>query len=519
MSGGDAGGAMTRTLLGGAEAPPDAARASGLTARTPRSRPAGRVAVVGGGLGGLAAAGHLAAQGHRVTLFEQATTLGGKASRFTSNGVTLDWGPTLLTMPSVVRGTFEALGATDLLPRLFELPHQCRYLGEGGQRFDAFAKLERTLASAEALRAGEGAAMRTFMSLSERLWRTAGEPYFAVPFRGSAEYLWRALRAHPREAWGLARLGSLASVATASFQSGLLRSFVERFGTYVGAGPLEASAIFAMLPHVERQGGVHHVEGGLGALAGALGQALTRLGVEVRTSTAVTARRLTGGGFELGEERFDAVVMNRDPLADSVGDAADTTPLALSGYVLLVEVSRRLALPHHTIAFSPDFRAELGQLSLGRLPQELTLAVCHPVATDATMAPEGKSGLYVMVNAPPLGPGADAAAWELDGPALRERVLRRLREVVPELAGATVTVLGERTPVDLQRLGAPRGSIYGFLPRGRWGPFRRPRQQSPVPGVFFAGGGTFPGGGVPLVLRSGAWAAQLASAWVTRGGR
>ena len=92
--------------------------------------------------------------------------------------------------------------------------------------------------------------------------------------------------------------------------------------------------------------------------------------------------------------------------------------------------------------------------------------------------------------------------------------MQRLRASFAELDGARVTMLGERTPVDLEALGAPSGSIYGFLPRGRWGPLRRPSQRGVEHGVFFAGGGTFPGGGVPLVLRSGAWAAGLADAWV-----
>jgi phytoene dehydrogenase-like protein len=72
--------------------------------------------------------------------------------------------------------------------------------------------------------------------------------------------------------------------------------------------------------------------------------------------------------------------------------------------------------------------------------------------------------------------------------------------------------VGQRTPVDLAALGAPGGSIYGFLPHGKFGPFRRPRIRGNTPGLFFAGGGTHPGGGVPLVMLSGSFAAEMASA-------
>ena len=71
--------------------------------------------------------------------------------------------------------------------------------------------------------------------------------------------------------------------------------------------------------------------------------------------------------------------------------------------------------------------------------------------------------------------------------------------------------------MDLAAQGAPGGSIYGFLPHGKFGPFRRPRIRGGTPGLFFAGGGTHPGGGVPLVMLSGRFAAELASQHLRRG--
>ena len=66
-----------------------------------------RTAVIGGGIGGLVAAGILARDGHSVDLFESSRALGGKAQSLSTRGLTLDMGPTLLTLPHVVRETFE----------------------------------------------------------------------------------------------------------------------------------------------------------------------------------------------------------------------------------------------------------------------------------------------------------------------------------------------------------------------------------------------------------------------------
>ena len=69
-----------------------------------------RVVVVGTGVGGLARAVRLAAAGHAVTMLEQGAAPGGKAGRVELGAAGRTWrfdsGPSLLTMPWVVRDLF-----------------------------------------------------------------------------------------------------------------------------------------------------------------------------------------------------------------------------------------------------------------------------------------------------------------------------------------------------------------------------------------------------------------------------
>lgn len=472
-----------------------------------------RVAVIGGGLGGLSAAGELARSGYAVTLFEGSDTLGGKAQVVTHHGVQLDTGPTLLTMPGTVRQTFARLGAERLLPRFLRLELQSQYRFADGKDFFAWEDGVRARASAELLQPGEGAALDAFYAEAATIYRAAGEPYLEAPYLHMPGFLGRVVKRGLGTMLTGLKLATLDQLARKHFQTEHLRQFAGRFATYAGASPSASSAAFAMIPHLERAYGVHHVEGGMGALVAALAQAVRGLGVEVKTGAKANwsprARGFVAGPPGDAQD-FDAVVVNQDPL-QVLGRTGE--PLALSGYVFFVDAPRRLRLPHHLIVFSKDSRREFAQLFSGQVPSEPTLYVCHPAATDATMAPAGRSGLFVMVNVPAFTDRAQAeATWSPAARAqLQQRCLATLQEHFPELREVALDVFADRTPLDLAQRGAPGGSIYGFLPHGRFGPFRRPRLEGREPGVFFAGGGTHPGGGVPLVLLSGRFAAGLAT--------
>jgi 1-hydroxycarotenoid 3,4-desaturase len=460
-----------------------------------------RVAVVGGGIGGLVAAGLLARSGARVTLYEQQPRLGGKAQQLRFGATVLDAGPTLLTLPETVRRVFADLGAEALLPRITALSPHCEYRWTDGSSFTVFPDLDATAESVEAMAPGEGRRVATFYRVARDIHRAVGDPYIHHPFAGVGRFFGRIVGRGPLAMLRGATLPTLHALGARHFRDPRLHQFVGRYATYTGGSPFQVSAAFALLPHLERVEGVHHVQGGVGSLSTALAEAVRRLGVELHPGTRATWER-AGSGWRVGppgdEAAVDAVVVNADPL--SVEGSAPR-PLAMSGYVLFLEASCRSRLLHHTVLFSGDYRREFADLFSGRVPSELTVYVCHPAATDSSMAAPGRSGLFVMVNVPAMG-----EAFLPHADRVRAQCLAAVEALDPALRGR-LGILGERTPVDFERQGAPGGSLYGFVPHGRFGPFRRPRAHA-APGLVYAGGGTHPGGGVPMVMLSGRFAAE-----------
>lgn len=494
-----------------------------------------RAVVIGAGFGGLSAAAHLRRRGVQVTVVERAAHVGGKAAYDVRDGFVFDAGPTLLTMPEVIREAFAAVGGEDLLPRIDPVDPQCRYLFSATDDQDRELVVWRDRAATARAIAKfsrqDADAWGPFLDRCAEIWRLAGEPYLEAPFEGFAAFSSRVLRRGSKAVQLGMSLGTLEELAEQTFESSEMRRLVGRFATYAGASPREASAAFAMIVHLEATCGAYYPQGGMNALAGALGRALARAGVAVRTDAEVAEIALSEdsnaatGVILASGERLDAdvvvcnvepavalrdllpaVVANREGVADLEG-----APRSLSGLVFSfgAEGSPRHGA-HHTVLFAREYAEEFTAIfSRGEIADEPTLYVSIPSLADPARAPEGHHVLFAMLNAP-----ARAQYFRPDVvAALRERVVQRIDAALWPGFGERIRAESVRTPADIARTGSSQGAIYGAAPHGRFAPFERPRNRArSVRGLYFAGGATHPGGGVPLVMISGRFVAELAAA-------
>jgi len=167
---------------------------------------------------------------------------------------------------------------------------------------------------------------------------------------------------------------------------------------------------------------------------------------------------------------------------------------------------------HHEVLLPNGFEATLDAIMKRKMiPDDPALYVCVPTRSDPSLAPPGHDAVYVLVPCPHLGGPVD---WETEGPCLREKILSKLERA--GLCGLREKIVFERqfTPADFARqYGCYLGSAFGLSPRFFQSSYFRPQMRSEeIDGLYFAGAGTHPGGGVPIVLTSGRLAAETIAA-------
>jgi phytoene desaturase len=479
-----------------------------------------RAVVIGAGLGGLAVALRLAVRGWAVTVCEQAGSPGGKMNRWETHGFRFDTGPSLLTMPWVFEELFEAAGTRlrDHVEPVLVQP-LADYHFDDGTHFTHTADLPEWLATVRRLESGDAAGFLGFLALGARLFEVSKATFFRQsPFDRPDPGAMKVLRHMPiRHGWG-----AYGRTVRHFVRSPHLRQMLDRYVTYVGSSPSRTPATLAVIPFVEYAFGGWHVRGGLYRMVEAIAHLGRAAGVEILTGARVTAIPRRDGravGVELdGGRRLsaDVVIMN--------GDASRTPGLlgvpgarplpererSMSGLMFLFALRRTMpGRPHHSVFFSADYAAEFRQLfDERRFPDDPTVYVNMPSRTDRTMTPGEGEVMFVMANAP----ANDADAWDdamVD--AARRRVLARLRkagypEFEPDIVDSAVW-----TPRRMaERYGMPGGAIYGRVSHGWRGAFLRPpNKDRRVPGLYYVGGSTHPGGGTPTVLMSAAITSDL----------
>ncbi|MCD2147018.1 phytoene desaturase family protein [Gordonia paraffinivorans] len=483
-----------------------------------------RIIVIGAGVGGLAAAMRLQHAGHDVTVLEQFDRVGGKLGVIKHDGFVFDTGPSLVTMPHVLTELFDETGApVHERVHLERLPVAARYRFPDGTVLDLPDTIDAIPAELDrALGPGSGAQWTSFLRRAEQIWDVTHGPFLESPM--SVRTMIGGI-ATPRDVRAVAPWRSLRGLGSDHLRDSRLAMLLDRYATYTGSDPRRAPAALASVPWAEQAWGSWYVRGGLGRIATAMHDRFVELGgtvelgVEVARVSTDRTGRVDGVVTADGSTRpADVVVANAD--TRQVYDRLlprraarlprvllrRSTP-SLSGFVLLLALDDPPAdQPHHHVLFAEDydeeFDAVFGFNGPPRPVARPTVYISAPDDPEIVPGP-GTGSWFVLVNAPRHDPG-HGVDWDAEG--LAEGYADQIMQVMADRGLDVRDRVRHRiivSPADLERRTmTPGGSIYGSSSNGPRAAFLRPKNTSPVPGLYLVGGSSHPGGGLPLVMLS-----------------
>ncbi|MEU3895752.1 NAD(P)/FAD-dependent oxidoreductase [Streptomyces sp. NPDC045251] len=489
-----------------------------------------RIAVIGAGMGAMAAAARLAVAGHRVAVYERTATYGGALRRFERDGFSFDTGPGLLPLPAVWRDLFVKTGKEPLesCVDLVQVDPSARHVFADGtavslpnaSRAGVLAALDAALGPDAGRRWGDFLvrARETWDRtrrplLEEPLWPNwevlaEREPYPAVPHK-------RLLRTR--------RAGTLAEVGAWELRDARLAALLESHALAHGLDPRTAPANTAVLPYMEYAFGMWYVRGGgLRELARAVYERCLARRVEFHFGAEVTGVVEKDGrvaGVELAEGGvaeaefvvagvapgvLDRLCGGSSPRGDGEvparrgGASRLTVLLALRG-------GRPEGAAHRTVVHAPDREAELGAL-FGTTPgmaARPTVTVLRP--DDPALVPDPDHEAVTVTSVVPSGSGADAGRHQEH----TERLVQAAERAIPDLRDRLLWH-EVRTPADVA---AATGVADGAVPvpalAGADGRLLHPANSTRTEGLFTVGGWSHPGGGLPHAGMSGALVAGL----------
>jgi len=475
-----------------------------------------KAVIIGAGIGGITTAIFLAQKGFTVEIYEKNANPGGRCGQMIQNGHRFDLGATILLMPSLYRRVFSALGM-DMDKELETTSLEPVYKLFFGDNTDfAFSRdAELMKSQLEGIEPGSNAQYEKYIK--------EGYSFFDMSMNG----LLGKNFYHIFEFINLKSIILLIRLKTWIKHT----DYIKRFFTdhrlqkaftfqniYVGQNPYRQPAFFSMLPGAEIVEGALFPKGGMHRIIEKLLDSTIKLGVKIHYKEAVQKIIVSGHnaeGIQLQSGKIvnaDIVIGNADLpyiysqlLPDKVkANRLKKKKYSCSAIVFHWGLDKVYPqLDHHSIFLNEPYKEGMDKIFNEKsLSDNPSFYVHAPVRTDKSAAPENEDTLSVII---PVGHIDDKVEqnWQEIKQSARESVIRRLKEAGLTDIDSHIKFETCFMPKTFESYcNVKRGSVFGSLSHTifQMGWFRPHNRHNKYKNLYFTGGSTHPGNGVPLVL-------------------
>lgn len=476
-----------------------------------------KIAIIGAGIGGLAAAIRLVVQGHTVTVYEKNERAGDKISEVRIGAFRFDTGPSLFTLADLAEELFALCSEqmTDHIPYL-KLDINCKYFYPDGGQFVFYSSKEQIDAELRNRQIKEPGSLFKRLDDSREVYHMSAPVFLFSDFHNLSNFNTPPYKKIATKLYKLDFMRTMHKANRRDFADDRLVKIFDRYATYNGSNPYSAPATLNMIAHLENNVGAFFPIKGMYSIADQFYRLALRQGVEFRFAESVdkiivSGKRATAIKTSSGHQQsYDLVVSDVDvrylsqnlvedyPLRKRL-QRAEPSSSALIFYWAIDAQFKDLEL--HNILFSEDYKAEFDALFKHKtICDDPTVYIFISSKVVSYDAPEGCENWFVMVNAP-SDSGQD---WSTLIAHTRGRVIAKINSVLSIDIERHIT--GERivSPLTIERQTmSVGGAIYGASSNSMWSAFlRHPNHIGKLDNLYFVGGSVHPGGGIPLCLAS-----------------
>jgi phytoene desaturase len=476
-----------------------------------------KAAVIGSGIGGIAASIRLRAKGYEVDVFEAKDFLGGKLAEKTLGEYRFDMGPSLFTLPNLVEELYQLLGE-DINDHFqyTRLDPICKYFWDDGKEFTAPADKNQFVQNLSSTFGTDTERVNQYLNDLKKRYELTAPTFLEKSLHKSSTWLSKELIEALGQFHKLGIFSTLHKLNKGYFKEPHVVQLFDRYATYNGSSPYLTPGVMSVIPYLEYYLGAYFPKKGMRSIPMSLVELGKRHGVNYHTHSLVEEiivvnKKAEGVKVNGQNHKYDLVVSDMDIVPTyrrllkkhKAPEKTLALPRSASALIFYWGINREFPdLDVHNIFFSKDYKEEFRhQFELEKLYHDPTIYVHISNKSTGIDCPKGKENWFVMINCHGHHGEKESEDWiqkarDYNLKKLNARLGVNLQDYIEEESWLSPWMIEDRTF-------SYRGSLYGTASNSMFsGLLRHPNFSQRIKNLYFCGGSVHPGGGIPLSMSS-----------------